>query len=195
MPETAPQQRSQNDIRLAIEGLTERDLIKLRGVAGALIYIGDINWVIDDLLQEAVRRLLDGQRSWRSDMTLIPMLVGIMKSVASAEHLSTQHQTEILESDLSLEQTGVQDDSYLASLKDDPSVLAEEIENQKVVDDLIESVNDDPLAKDILIGNILGYTRAELIEKLSLTPTSFDTANRRLKRQVERFAEKLGEKL
>ena len=63
------------------------------------------------------------------------------------------------------------------------------------MDDLIESVNDDPLAKDILIGNILGYTRAELIEKLSLTPTSFDTANRRLKRQVERFAEKLGEKL
>lgn len=145
------------------------------------------------MLHEAVRRLLDGQRSWRSDMAMIPVLVGIMKSIASSEHSSTQHQTEILESDLLSEKNSEQDDSHLATLKLEPSVLAEGIENQEVVDALIASVNEDTLIKDILIGNILGYTRAELIEKLSLTPSSFDTANRRLKRQIERFAEKLGE--
>lgn len=193
MTDTAPDQCSEVEIRCAIEALTEKDLCRLRGVAGAWIYIGDLSWSIDDLLQEAVRRLLDGQRSWRSDMTLVPLLVGIMKSVASTERSSRRHQSEVREVDLPLTPSDERDESHLVSDGTDPSIGAEEVEYQAAVDALLESLNDDPLARDILLGNIYGYKRAELIDHLGLTPNEFDTGNRRLKRQIAQFAENMWE--
>ena len=189
MTETEPDQLSEVEIRSAIHALTEEDLHRLTGVAGALVYIGDLSWTIDDLLHEAIRRLFDGQRSWRRDMDVVPQIVGSMKSIASQQRTARCHLSEVVEADLPLTSSGDRDESHLVSDRSDPSLGAEELDYQAAVEALLDSLSVDPLARDIMLGHIYGYKRAELIDHLGQTPKAFDTANRRLKRQIAQFAE------
>ncbi len=183
------------EIRHGIEALTEAELCQIRKTAGTLIYIGDLNWDIDDLLQESVKRLLDGRRNWRRDMTLASLIIGVIRSIAHGEHSTPQFKTEILETDLYSEQSGENDGRYLDNVRGEgnPILNSQEIEYQSNVLALLESLNSDRIAKDILLGHIYGYKRAEIIERLLLTPKEFDTANRRLKRRIGQFVEHLGD--
>ena len=187
MTDATPERLSKDEIRRLINGLSEAELRQLRGFAGASIYLDDLSWTIDDLLQEAVKRLLGGQRNWRKDMGLVPMLIGTMKSIASNQRTALRHQSELVEADLPETPFGNRDERHLEDDGADPAHGAMELEYIAAVEDLFETLAEDLLARDILIGNIYGFKRAELIENLKLTTKEFDTANTRLKRHLARY--------
>ncbi len=187
MTDAAPEWLSEDKIRSHINDLSEEKLRQLRMVAGALIYLDDLNWTIDDLLQEAIKRLLDGQRKWRRDMGLIPMIVGIMKSIAGQQRTAIRHQSELMEADLPETPSGERDERHLEDSGANPAIEAMELEYLTAVQDLFDTLENDILARDILIGSIFGLKRAELIENLRLTPREFDAANTRLKRRIARY--------
>ena len=66
-----------SELRDAIAGLSQADLLRLREVARTLMPRDP-----DDLLQEAIKRTLAAKRTWREGITIFWHLHGAMRSIA-----------------------------------------------------------------------------------------------------------------
>ena len=54
---------------------------------------------VDDLINEAVQRVLDGRRTWRSDEPLVQFLRGAMKSIAHQMFKARRYDRELTDDD------------------------------------------------------------------------------------------------
>jgi DNA-directed RNA polymerase specialized sigma24 family protein len=169
----------------------------------------------EDLLQEAVTRVLEDRRKWPRSVEVVTFLAGVMRSIASdwqdedrGEYDDGKGFTNHPEG------AGLDIEKIIAMFGDDPIAqkiiileaqgfrgeelreklgLAEtEYENKrrKVLRrrEKIEMFSDDPIAQKIIILEAQGFRGKELREKLGLTETEYDNKRKEIRRRLEKRA-------
>jgi DNA-directed RNA polymerase specialized sigma24 family protein len=186
------------EVRRALNALGEAELIKLHELAGFLAFpLRGRSWGIgeEDLLQEAVLRLLRGTRKWRPEkVDLVGLLGGIMESIVSALRKSAKRgEKPALECDLLVRDADGRDlPSPLQTAADsrpDPerSLIMREAQTQEQLFQEIEVLFvGDPLPSFILSEWKRGTKGPEIMSVMGLTRQQYDTAARRMYRAVEK---------
>lgn len=167
------------DTAVAVGLVTRLDLLRLKTLA-RLYARGlppDIDW--EDLLQEALTRVLTGARVVPADVPAVAFIAGVMRSLRS-EHRRRLHRTS---QDIAAPREG--------------RVQAREMESQDALPERVLGARqelariwnlfaDDTLALGILEGLAEGLEPAQIRKRLRITSTVYDTARRRMRRALLR---------
>lgn len=173
-----------DEIAAAVEALAAEDALKLDRYARFRIKrIGSAADTRDhdDLLAEALRKTLDGDRSWNKDVTFPAHLLGAMWSISS-------HWAEIFANEQRAGRAQISD------RKDARTELAgavdEVAERNAAAQETLEQVralfSDDALASNIVAGWEDGLDPAEIRELLGVDKTTFDSKVRAIRRELIR---------
>jgi DNA-directed RNA polymerase specialized sigma24 family protein len=79
----AEEERAPDEFREAVRRLSDTNWERLRRIAMALAVGRTLEG--EDLMQEAMARVLDGGRPWPRNVEILPFLAGVMRSVAHGE--------------------------------------------------------------------------------------------------------------
>lgn len=159
--------------------VTKMDLLRLKAIA-RLYARGlppDVDW--EDLLQEALTRVLVGTRATPADVPAVAFIAGVMRS------LRTEHRRRFLramretlaESKPGGREVDVRDESPLPD-----RVLGARQELARIR----ALFADDPVALGILSGLAEGLEPEAIRQALGLSPTAYDSARRRMRRALLR---------
>jgi DNA-directed RNA polymerase specialized sigma24 family protein len=152
------------EIAEAVKTLTAWQKTALMKLAKA--YAMKTSFGHEDLLQEALMRILDGRRDWPRSVAVVPFLAGVMRSIAwdwrAERHVD------------SAEATGI-------AGWDDQSAAAR-IDLRKT----IALFSDDPIAQRILIALMDGTRGEELRELSGLGKTEYESKRTKTRRRLER---------
>jgi DNA-directed RNA polymerase specialized sigma24 family protein len=139
----------------------------------------------DELLGEAVQRLLDGRRKWPRGVELAPFLAEVMRSIAW-EWLGKSRRRAIPESRLAAP-TGddPEDEESYIERQAAPTPGADEQTKVREIGGRIEAVfGDDEAITAILIGRVENISPAETQEAFGITPNQYAAAQKKLRRAV-----------
>lgn len=160
---------SLEEVGRLLSRLRQADLIRLAALARVWV-CGLDRRDAADLLNEALSRVLSGQRPWPADLRLPVFLSQVMRSVAS------QWLREDVREPLVFDEEGAPEVSE--SAKDGE------------IDDLIARMRatlaDDPPAQGVLEHILLQTSREQARRLLKLDATGYDTARRRMIRTLSR---------
>jgi RNA polymerase sigma-70 factor (ECF subfamily) len=165
------------EVAMAFAALGAADYVRL-GRAARLRGRGlpELDW--RDLLQEAVERALSGSRRWPADVPFMAFLLETIRSIAS----EAWRRRNVSRLDL---RDAANEDSLLSFADDAPSpdraVVARDLVRR-----LHELFGDDPSARIILDGLAEGLTPAEIQARAGFSPTTYDSARRRMRRLIAR---------
>ena len=160
--------------RAALANLTSADLLRLTRIAKArALGLVDFEW--QDLLNEAITRMLEGSRRWPIDVPIVAFLAQTMRSIASepGRHAAQRGTTVDLDGARSL-----------ASEDPSPERSVQARQLLKLV--LDRFAGDD----DVLIyisGYQLGETVAETVSRTGLDAKRLDSARKRMRRSLDRL--------
>jgi DNA-directed RNA polymerase specialized sigma24 family protein len=159
----------------ALELVSEMDLLRLKSLARlhARGLPPDVGW--DDLLQEALTRVLTGARTVPAGVGVVPFVAGIMRSLKS-EHWRRVARRGLDAERLARRAGGVPE---LADSTGDPerSVIAHE--ELSVIGRLFA---DDPTATRIIEGLSQGLSAEEIRRAGDISKTDYDSARKRIRR-------------
>lgn len=167
----------------ALESLSPEDLLRLKQLArlrSATLVVMD--W--EDLLNESIKRTLDGARLWPRTVPFVAFLAQTIRSVASEERRTIQVGATVTESDLSDPSTGQQrpiDD--LAMNEIDP---AREVQARQALAEIEAMFANEPAALGILRGLADGSSPEEIQQANGMTPTQYASTQRRIRRSLAR---------
>ena len=190
-----PKARSHADVVAAVERLGKHDFARLR--AAARIWIDDLglNSVIadaDDLVADAIFRTTSGQRTWRSDVSFMKHLRGVMKSLAdsarkSAERRAASGRQEVRESEFlapDAESSG-DEEAMLTPVNNAPSGEPD-TERAVLGSEAIRAFEDhfagDEVASAVIHGMWAQRKGPEIREEWGLTEKQYAAAVRRIRR-------------
>jgi RNA polymerase sigma-70 factor (ECF subfamily) len=170
---------SPSDTALALELVTEMDLLRLKAIARlhARGLPPDVSW--DDLLQEAITRVLTGKRVQPDGVALVAFLGGVMRSLR-ADHIRRARHGVSREDARWLDQP--REDVFELELLDptaDPEralIAAEEL------DKIRRLFADDPVALLIIDGLAEGLAAEQIRARHGLSRTEYDSARKRMRR-------------
>lgn len=185
------------DVRKAIEALTDADFIRLNRYAeNRIARLGPLAGTheADDLLQEAVLSLLEeGRRYWRPESVSLPnFLMGTMRSIASNwARKSASGQAPTLAADLvRLSNEGDEPPDFFDSIAaPDPSpeqqLMNNEYQTERELIQEIESlVKDDLMATVVLDGMKTSMKGPDIMKALGITEKELRAAQRMIQRRV-----------
>jgi hypothetical protein len=189
-PRRVPEDRrgTPDEVRAALESLTEADLVRLEKYARYRIRgLGRAakGRDHDDLLGAAVQDTLDpAKRSWNKDVSFVRHLMGAMRSISS--HWREQFDPD--EARLESEVVRTTEEGEILSPLDlvgstEPAA-DRAMEARRQLEGIEKAVADDQLVSDILGGMRAGMSPTEIREALGLTPTEYETAMKRFRRRV-----------
>jgi DNA-directed RNA polymerase specialized sigma24 family protein len=157
------------EVRRILERLGAPDILRLSALARTWA-TGLRQHDADDLLNEALDRALSGRRPWPSDVSLPAFLSQVMRSIAS--QWRKQNRREPLQED----ETGV-----IEEASHNPGASYE-------MDDVISRMRDmlaeDPAGRGILEHLLADSDREEAQIALGMDATQYDTARRRMVRNL-----------
>jgi DNA-directed RNA polymerase specialized sigma24 family protein len=164
---------------LALKLVTEMDLLRLKSIA-RLYARGlppDVSW--DDLLQEAITRVLTGKRVKPEEVSMVAFLGGIMRSLRS-DHIRRAHRSMKRDDPLWL---GGDSDTPAEHEVLDP---AADPERALIAADELEKIRqlfaDDRLALRIIDGLADGLGAEQIRARHRISRTDYDSARRRMRR-------------
>ncbi|MEQ8353983.1 MAG: hypothetical protein RH942_00485 [Kiloniellaceae bacterium] len=165
----------------AINSLSDAGFVRLR--KKAMHRAMGTGLEADDLLNEAIRRTLDeGGRSCPSDVPIDVYLDNAMRSIANGER--AKYLRSLPSGD------GHDEGSVIGSVSDcrpSPAEVAlAKIDLEEIVRRIESIFAEDPQAQAIVIGNMEGWTPAEIKEVEPMDDIQFATARRRVRRTLER---------
>jgi DNA-directed RNA polymerase specialized sigma24 family protein len=140
---------------------------------------------VEELVNETLRRALERDRKWRKDQPFMAFLFLSMRSIAW-EFLK-QNQREVPASQIGVNNDDNDDeenDDYLERQPaevGDPEAAACHV---LFVDEIERMFRDDDDVMAVIIGRVEGLSSVETRERFDLTPTAFETAQKRLRRAV-----------
>lgn len=186
MPEAPEQSVDHDAIAAALRGLTDADLVRLRASAATLVELEGLDLTVDDLQNEAVCRLLADRRKWSPHMALGPLLVGIMRSIAGDQRRLAYSQNEVVETDLSVSELMGWENTLSRTQNPEGG-----FHREAIIDRVLDALAKDPPARDVFQGQLMGFSRQELLATLQWEAREYDTVNRRLKRFLAAFGQQL----
>jgi DNA-directed RNA polymerase specialized sigma24 family protein len=204
MKETArvPAQTEQiagpDEVRQAISLLTDGELLKLKRLAEQAIY--RLRWKVwsvdaDDLLHDAILRLLEEKRRWKPKrVDLMGQIAGIIASIESSWRKSGKRsQPPLLETDLVTDNADGEAVPTALDLAADQRhgpeqriIAGEKLTEEQLVNQIEELFSEDSLASLVFSEWQRGTTGPEIMKALDLTRQQYDTAVRRMDRVIQK---------
>lgn len=192
------------DVEAAIEKLTSADRLRLRYVSQywlwVLSYYGGGQETVDDLLQSAIVKVLDGTRQWNKDkVDFVGLLTGIIQSNAS--HALERYvrggayMEPITESELAQVTEEGDDCNPLDRIPSDsktPEVELIERESRQEDADLVGRVltmfQDDGQASEVLLHRLDGLNGPEIQKRMGLSKKEYATIDQRIRRGFSKLS-------
>jgi DNA-directed RNA polymerase specialized sigma24 family protein len=137
---------------------------------------------VEELVNETLRRALEGCRKWPKDVPFMAFLFESMRSIAW-EFLK-RNRREVSDSQIGADNDDEENASYLERRPaevgdpDDAARLA------LFADEVERMFSDDDDVMAVIIGRVEGLSAAETRERFELTPHTFEAAQKRLRRGV-----------
>ena|GEM_PF-2434855 len=188
----------ERDVRAALRGAAWEALLP-RLIAYARRRLRRVGWYdgryeepsalsVEELVQSAIARCLDGTRTWNEDdpPELEAFLCGVMKSLCwSAKKAALRHPEEAIDGDAAAPAERPSPEQELVSAEDERRVLA-----------AIEAVTvDDGALRDLYRAVLDGHTKRDAIAvALGWTPDQVSVARRKLNRRLADAYEMLFER-
>jgi RNA polymerase sigma-70 factor (ECF subfamily) len=163
---------------LALKLVTEMDLLRLKAIARlhARGLPPEVAW--DDLLQEAITRILTGARQQPEGVTIIAFLAGIMRSL-KADHLRRARRDGACEP-LRLDQAN--DESQAVELRDPAPDPEHALSAAQELHEIHRLFADDPVALQIIAGLAEGLEAEQIRIAKNISRTDYDSARKRMRR-------------
>ena len=174
--------RTRDELADAIRGLSDAESGRLRKVAAAYARGRPIE--ADDLLQEAFRRALDGNRTWPAHVTVVKFLAEAMRSIAHGEKEKGDKQPLLVPIANHSNSEPVADPP---DARPDPEQLV--MSNEAVAamtETMLTLFEDDPTAQIILEGIMEGVEGEELRELTELDATAYQSKRRLIRRRIDK---------
>ncbi len=174
--------RSRDEIESAIRAFTDADRVRLYRVAQRYAFGRAIE--PEDLLQEALVRALDS-RNCPTHVDVVKFLAEAMRSIAHGEAEKAKTRPVVISI------AGAGDYQSEALNHPDPSPSVEEKiigeENIAVIRrSVLALFDDDPQARDIMEGRIVGLNAEELRELTGLDKTAYDSKCKLIRRRLNK---------
>ena len=168
---------------LALDLISEIDLLRLKTVA-RLYARGlppDVAW--DDLLQEALTRVLVGSRQRPEGVTMMAFLAGVMRSL-KAEHWRRALRGSGRLDTLRIDQ--LNDESSALVLRDPAPGPERSLSARQEIAAIEGLFADDPVALTIIAGLGDGLSAEQIRIAAGVSKTDYDSARRRMRRVLLR---------
>lgn len=178
-----------DQIEQALRALTDADFRSLRKFASQHLWKTSIDNP-DELINETIRRLADGDRKWPTNIPFDFFLKNAMRSVADGIR-GLKHQTdEGLAADDCGDEAGDPMDAFASEALTPEETLLKEEARRKASESLeiiYGHFEGDPQATCILMGIEDGLKAEEVREIGDMSLTQYETARKRLRRGIERL--------
>jgi DNA-directed RNA polymerase specialized sigma24 family protein len=154
---------SKAELSAIIQSLSEADKIALMKIAR--LYARRTPDDPDDLLQEAICRVLSGRRVWARGTPVRLFLAGVMRSIAW-EWKSEPHEP----------------------LDDvpDPGCGEPPVEEREEIKEILAKFDDDPVAQKIVLLMMQGARGEELQRSIGLDKIEYESKRRKIRRRIEK---------
>jgi DNA-directed RNA polymerase specialized sigma24 family protein len=162
--DAAPSVLSPDEARVAIRALPASDKIALMKVAR--LYAKKTPYGHEDLLQEAICRVLAGARTWPRHLAAVPFLCGVVRSIA------WEWKNEFSDADREAADPQREERRANASLD---------------VVKLIALFDDDAVAQTIVRGMMEGARGQELQALSGLDKTDYESKRTKIRRRIEKL--------
>jgi len=164
-----PDNMSGSEIEAALQSLTNEDQIRIRVITRANVS-GLRAWDIDDIINETIKRLLEGKRHIKRGKHIVLGIAEIMSSIAYDQW---KHENKYeLDSALVDDPEGDSEDT-LATIRLEKRLIA-----------LPEQLGNDPAAQRMLQFLVEDWQKNEIMQEMELTETQYDSKRKAIRRAV-----------
>jgi DNA-directed RNA polymerase specialized sigma24 family protein len=175
---------SKEEVIDTLSNLKDTDWVRFKGLA-RLRATGLRNATADDLVSEAVKRILDGTRNWPRDLSAGQFFSGVIRSIASDWRDQQKKEAHI---NITL-QHPAEDDIFATDAFDGSANEGRyDLSPERIVvarDALLEiqkMFEHDDNALAVILGRAEGMSPAETQKEFSMTATEYDSATRKIRR-------------
>ena len=165
-PEAAASTLSQGEIIALVRSLTPGQKTAL--VKVAKLYARRTDYEFSDLIQEAYSRVLAGDRVWRRDLSAVTFLSGVMRSIAWEWRRSGD---------------AAVDDADLSDEGSEARGVIARLDVQRV----LSLFDDDPVAKRVAAGMMVGTGAEEMQVACGLSRTEYESKRKKVRRRIEKL--------
>lgn len=184
MPEPNPPDKeywSVEAIKPLLGGLSDADWVKLNRAA---IYRSAIaSMSAEDLLQEALERVLSGQRRCPKNVGILVCLKQTMRSIVSASAKSFSKKPNI-DPIPDFEEYTIQESATQEAPKSIEEILCSEGEAQKIKSKIMAIFEHDPTSQMILEGRIEEMSAKEIQSMLEIDQKQYQTKSKYIRRTI-----------
>jgi len=176
MPMPASAQAKRVDIEKTLAGLSDADLLRLQRFARLRSrLVPSMDW--QDLLQEAIARVLDGRRKWPPTIEFMTFMRQTIRSIANEHWRREQRRPAHAEFD----DEQVTDHAVNSSRQPERLVAA-----SNVLDEIHSLFADDEEVLAILSGLAANESPNEIQSRSGMSATKYASAQRRIRRGLAR---------
>ncbi len=170
---------------LALNLVTEVDLLRLKTIARlrARGLPPDVAW--DDLLQEAFTRVIIGSRRCPEGVTMVAFLAGIMRSLR-AEHWRRVQTRSSAHQEIRIDQDSGGGGELELELSDPAPSPERALMAREELNRIERLFTGDPVAMRIIAGLMEGLSAQRIRSRAGLSKTEYDSARRRIRRTLLR---------
>jgi RNA polymerase sigma-70 factor (ECF subfamily) len=172
------------DQALALKLVTEMDLLRLKAIARlhARGLPPDVGW--DDLLQEAITRVLTGARQIPEGVPVVAFIAGIKRSLRT-EHWR-RHSRGFGRERVLLDHTAGEPERDIIELRDPSPTPERALAAEQELAAIARLFADDPVALRILACLGEGMSAEQIRVVTGLSKTDYDSARKRMRRALLR---------
>jgi DNA-directed RNA polymerase specialized sigma24 family protein len=182
--EATPPPLSEVEIRSEISSLTPGERTRLIKIAGYYAWKGRTSFEEpDELVQEAICRVLEGMRSWPRDLEKLRFLAGVIKSIAGDWKRA---QRQALKRTVPLNEEREVGEAR-RGLMDYEGTEARGIRAKLDVKRIMTHFDDDPIAQKMLMGMADGARGEDLEQASGLSPTEYESKRKKIRRRIEKL--------
>lgn len=173
---TSQQQFHTIDEFKAALSLTEAEWAKLRGLARNRCRVGRPGEE-EEVLQDAIYRVLEGKRKWPKGLNLFAFLSGVMKSIVSEQ------------SKIGFRRNVERDIDKAANIVSEDTSAADLVLETEIVTHVMALFDGDDDAEALVEGIMDGWEKQDLLSLFDGDTTRYETVRKRFKRKVNAHPE------
>ena len=173
---------SKQEVVKRLHGLTNVELRKLERIARIrVIGLYEIEW--QDLLHEAIVRMLDGSRQWPKDVDLVVFLRQTMRSIAS-DHWRRRKVNPVI-SESQLHEPSEEAEGTLLEVAIDPTANPEQdVVAAETIAQIRRAFEGDLEALHVLSGMAIGKSPREIQDEGNMDARRYATTQKRIRRRL-----------